>query len=234
LINKYNNNDATYDPVKRYFEKDANCKKDFYKSKTFEQIKKDIKKRKMWRVYTKILDETIKNNAKISNVCDVGCGMGNFVFELINRNYFDTIVGIDFLRETLIIPLENKDLFKDACFIQGDLFKLPFKNNCFDFVFCLNVLHHIQKNKFKEALCELARVSNKYIVLEIRNSNYLFDFWYSKISVPYFYKDLPVYPYSIKTVCDILKECGFDLLSVKGEKANTSLCRCIVLVFKKN
>ncbi|RLI53089.1 MAG: hypothetical protein DRO93_14105 [Candidatus Thorarchaeota archaeon] len=44
---------------------------------------KKIKKRKMWQIYTYCLKEVLDDNPDIQSGIYVGCGMGNFLLEMI-------------------------------------------------------------------------------------------------------------------------------------------------------
>ena len=219
--------------IKEYFLKDADCKKKFYKSKNIKQINKNLRKRSMWEIYQKILNETIEKHSSISNVCDLGCGMGNLIFEILSKDYFDQVIGVDYLNETLRIANEEPSLFQRACFIQADLLTLPFKNESFDVVFCLNLLHHFQKKFFEKSLTEIARVTKNIMIIEIRNRQYLGNFLYKRIIVSHKYHQLPIYSHSSKYVTNILEKEGFDLISCKGKKNNELMNRRLVLVYQK-
>jgi ubiquinone/menaquinone biosynthesis C-methylase UbiE len=187
----------------------------------------------MWKTYQKILNETIENHPDISNVCDLGCGMGNFIFEILSKDYFDEVIGVDFLNETLHIANEEQSLFQRAYFIQADLLTLPFKTESIDVVFCLNVLHHFQKNIFEIVLAEIARVTKNIMVIEIRNRRYLGDFLYKRIIISYKYHKLPIYSYYRSYVTNILEKEGFHLISCKGKRNNELMSRRLVFVYQK-
>ena len=78
------------------------------------------------------------------------------------------IIGIDFIKDTFQLANENSNLFYNVRFIEGDIKYLPFKNRCFDLTFCLNVLHHIHSIDLSQVLTELCRVTDKYLIVEIR------------------------------------------------------------------
>jgi tRNA G46 methylase TrmB len=90
-----------YELTKKYFRKSATFKEGYYTTKNTEELKQEIRKRDMWDIYSSNLDEILQNNYESKSVIDVGCGMGNFTLELVNREQFKKIVGIDFLKETL-------------------------------------------------------------------------------------------------------------------------------------
>lgn len=106
---------------------------------------------------------------------DVGCGdcIDSKVFI---EKYGLKTYGIDIYKH------ENVEKIKKLDFKKGSIFKIPYKNNFFDYVFLHDVLHHIdegkqsQKRHFK-ALEELKRVCKKggqIIILEANRYNPLF------------------------------------------------------------
>jgi ubiquinone/menaquinone biosynthesis C-methylase UbiE len=135
-----------YDKTKRFFKIDAEKKKDFYKNRSIEDIKYDVKKRKMWDIYVSVLKDIIESDSDISSAADVGCGMGNFILEILEYKNFKKIVGLDFLTEAFNIAKKENKLFSKCDFLQGDIRDIPFEPNSFDIVFCLNLLHHIHKD----------------------------------------------------------------------------------------
>ncbi len=73
-------------------------------------------------------------------VLDAGCGGGRFV-ELLARQGV-RIVGMDIDGTGLGQVSRTLADYKDAHFVQADLFHLPFRPGVFDFIFSLGVLHH--------------------------------------------------------------------------------------------
>lgn len=221
-----------YELTKEYFKKSAAGKKGYYVEKSLDEVKYDLKKRKMWKIYGSVLDKLLQNNLKIFNLLDAGCGMGNFTLELAHYNQFKNIVGIDFLKETINLARENKKQFKKVTFFQGDLVKMPFCDKSFDVTFCLNVLHHIHNEDINNVLCELARVTDKYLVVEIRNANNIFNFLYEKFLIPLFYRRLPLYCYSIEDISKLINQ-HFKIKNIESQFSKSWFCRRLVLIFSR-
>jgi SAM-dependent methyltransferase/uncharacterized protein YbaR (Trm112 family) len=72
-------------------------------------------------------------------VLEVGCGFGRHTYHA--AEYGSEIVAFD-LSEAVNSAYENTREFPNVHVVQGDLYKLPFKND-FDFVFSIGVLHHL-------------------------------------------------------------------------------------------
>lgn len=93
-------------------------------------------------------------------VCDIGCGTGRYS-HLIKNNYY----GIDMNRNYLISTKEEGKYF-----ICGDVTKLPFKHNSFDFIYSIGFFHHITENQTREALNEVYRTirnNGRIVIVEI-------------------------------------------------------------------
>ncbi|MDH7506530.1 MAG: class I SAM-dependent methyltransferase [Candidatus Thermoplasmatota archaeon] len=222
-----------YELIRKYFIKSAVSKKGYYNSKDINEIKRDIKKRSDWSNYTSTLNKILKADKQISNAADIGCGTGDFILELVYCKQFKKIIGIDFLKETIDIAYENKQYFGNVDFIQGNMLNLPFKNRSFDLTVCLNVLHHIHEDDFALAIDELTRITDKYLMIEIRNKNNFLEFYYQKFLLPKFYKDLPQFTNSVVEVNNLMEKHGFELKIIRGRIPFVWACRRLVLVYKR-
>lgn len=86
---------------------------------------------------------------------EIGCGNGkNLVYR---KDLFNNIIGFD-MCENFVKICNNKKLEVLLCNMQF----IPFKNNIFDFAFCIAVLHHLDtKQKRINAINEMLRILNK-------------------------------------------------------------------------
>lgn len=116
-------------------------------------------------------------NSKITNVLDVGCGNGNALNYLINKNKnLKNGIGIEPSKKAVQL-LNKKYKRKKLKFISAFNHNLPFKDNEFDLVISWGVLSWIDRNNYLQSLGELCRVTNKYL--------FIFDFY----SINNFYTD---------------------------------------------
>lgn len=110
---------------------------------------------------------------KGSTILDVGCGDG------VLTSFFSEMPGlkvyaIDIYRSLL---LDSSIKFK-----KGSIYKIPFRDNSFDYIFLKNIMHHVdeprqKKDRHKKALLELKRVckkKGKIIIIEANRYNPLF------------------------------------------------------------
>lgn len=116
---------------------------------------------------------TIINILKKMNVCghrivDLGFGSGDFLKVLVQSSIESKfeIYGLDYSKAAVsrakkILPLGQ--------FITGDIYKLPYESDCFDTVFCLQTLEHL--NNPELVLREMDRIckATGNVVISIPN-----------------------------------------------------------------
>lgn len=119
----------------------------------------------------KLLDTSAKmvvldllGNIEGKNILDCGCGTGRFT-NIFTRSGANA-KGVDISKNMLRIA---KRKIPSATFINGDVFRLPFKEKEFDIVVCSQVLTHL--HTYKEPLLEMKRVmkENGTIIIDVRN-----------------------------------------------------------------
>jgi SAM-dependent methyltransferase len=99
----------------------------------------------------------------VHSVLDVGCGNGTFVNALLNTfsDKLNRVAALDSANEALKYVTSQK--------IRGSITELPFANETFDLVSCLEVLEHLPHVDFNKGLLELQRVTRKYIMVTVPN-----------------------------------------------------------------
>ena len=223
-----------YELTKKYFRESAVYKEGYYDAETGGELKHDMWQRNIWRICISILDKILQNNSEITKVIDVGCGRGDFTIDIAKRYpQFQKIVGIDFLKETIDIAYENAKQFNKVSFIKEDLLNLPFNDRIFDVTICINVLHHVHIEDFERAVRELSRITEKYLILEIRNKKNILNFWYNHITLPIFYRDLPIYTCSISELSSLIRNHNFKLQIARGIFPASWVCRRLILLYKR-
>ncbi len=105
---------------------------------------------------------------KGKKLLDVGCGTATDA-EIFVKEYGLKLFGIDVYEDENLrnVPITFK---------KGSIYKIPFQENMFDYVFVHDVLHHVDEPKHREtvhkkALRELKRVCRKNGVIIIVEGN---------------------------------------------------------------
>ncbi len=71
---------------------------------------------------------------------DAGCGFGRHIFYA--AQFGAEMVGIDF-SESIDSAYQNTKHLSNVHLVQCDIYSLPFKEEIFDFIYCIGVLHHL-------------------------------------------------------------------------------------------
>ncbi|NJN53470.1 MAG: class I SAM-dependent methyltransferase [Anaerolineae bacterium] len=124
--------------------------------------------------FHKRIAQLIRQTA-VTRLLDAGCGEGFGLTHLLNEGLALDYAGCDFSWEALQWGREN--LLPGFPVCAADVHRLPFADNSFPLVICLEVLEHLPDSQV--GLRELARVSAEYLVLSVphepffRGANFL-------------------------------------------------------------
>lgn len=110
-----------------------------------------------FRAYFDLVDLDALAGAR---VCDLGCGIGRWSHFLAGR--CRELVLADF-SEAIFVARRNLAGCPDALFFMADIADLPFRDDAFDFLFCLGVLHHLPVDAL-DAVRSLRRLSPRLLV----------------------------------------------------------------------
>jgi len=115
---------------------------------------------------------TIVENYKISNssnVLDVGCAKGFFLYDLKLAFPGINITGLDISD----YAVENSIPEIKPYLQVGNATKLPFEDDCFDFVISINTIHNLNLQDCATALQEIERVTkdNSFITVDAYRNN---------------------------------------------------------------
>jgi ubiquinone/menaquinone biosynthesis C-methylase UbiE len=144
LINKWRKSEKTYDFLWPKTTKDK-----------FQKISRKMVEPRVKQILAEIPNKFLKNKL----ILDSGCGTGRYI-ECFLKQKPKKIIGMD--RGVSIIK-ENKKRFKkfkNLEFKVGDIKKIPYKNEVFDFVCSAGVLHH-SGQKLEKLINEHYRVIKK-------------------------------------------------------------------------
>ena len=119
-------------------------------------------------------DYDLLNKTAKGVVLDVGCGLGGHLARL---NTASLRVGID---PGLSGLKRGKKRFPENIFICANAYRLPFLNDTFDTVICIDVIEHVDQPL--ELLKEIKRVLKQNGLLFLQTPNYpvkrIYDFWH--------------------------------------------------------
>ncbi|MCQ9206956.1 MAG: methyltransferase domain-containing protein [Omnitrophica bacterium] len=221
-------NSDHYDKTVKFFRASAIERQGYYDAKPQGALEHNIWQMRIRKIVLELLDE-LSPDPDISKVIDVGCGRGDFTIEIAKRyRRFSEVWGSDFSKETLEIAQRNGAALEKVFFREANLLNMPFKEKSFGLCLCINTMHHIHKNDISKSLSELARITDKYIVLEVKNNDNLYMRYVRSKALG----GINVYPTSVKEVSGVLKKYGFRLVRQKGIFLFNWLSPLLVLVYK--
>jgi tellurite methyltransferase len=100
-------------------------------------------------------------SCKAKRVLDLGCGIGRHVEFFLKHNF--EVHGMDYSFNALTYCKENvyKKYEAPLKLARGDMIRLPYSNNVFDFAILYNVIYHQTLNGIQSILSEAMRVLQK-------------------------------------------------------------------------
>ncbi len=138
--------------------------KEYYSTKKGEYIfgfSESIIGRNIQRLVNLYRAWLIKIFLKPKNCLDIGCGPGYLVKYL--RKLGIDAYGLEISKHAVeLVDDEVKPFIK-----QGDIAKVPFKDNDFDLVVSYDLLEHLDQQEIYKGVTESIRVSRKYILHKI-------------------------------------------------------------------
>lgn len=147
---------------------------------------------------------------------DAGCGVGVYSSMLTHKGY--QAIGLDISSGML---KKARSLFggENISFVRGSMTNLPFRRGKFDFILCVDTLHHLTNSQFTQALNEFARVIRPHGLLVSDTRNALNPLLWIRCRLRNRKwaerGGLTLVPRSLKHVEKRLKECGFKPVKVK-------------------
>ncbi|EKD99587.1 MAG: methyltransferase type 11 [uncultured bacterium] len=131
--------------------------KDYYENEIFWSLSnlQGLELERISKSYKLIPDDA-------GSVLDAGCGNGvflNYILSKAPRQKFTNLIGVDTCKTALKYVNTKK--------INASITKLPFPDKSYDLVSALEVVEHLNVQDLGMALQELARTSNKYILISV-------------------------------------------------------------------
>jgi ubiquinone/menaquinone biosynthesis C-methylase UbiE len=137
----------------------------------YTNIRWSCKKRRRLEIVKEYI--RVEPNMKI---LDIGCGTGYYTFPFAEDGV--TVIGLD-LSENMLEIANNKDRKNQVRFIRGNMYSLPFKDNCFDIVISMGTVGNSHR-----ALKEIQRIvkhKRHQIIVDVKNAlslNYCVTYGY--------------------------------------------------------
>lgn len=178
----------------------------------FESLKKDPFQ-KYW--HTTRFREVKKVITSVNLVLDVGCADGvfsNVIFKSTNAKKF---IGLDIVKSSVDWANKHWAKNKRMKFIVGDAHKLPFKDETFDAVFCLEALEHVVNPV--QVFKEFKRVMKKggYGVFLVPSDNDLFKIvwwlWLTFYPRGWVWRETHIQTYRNNYLPKACKKAGFEI-----------------------
>ncbi|PIN99969.1 hypothetical protein COT72_03995 [archaeon CG10_big_fil_rev_8_21_14_0_10_43_11] len=142
---------------------------------------------------------------------DLGCGPGIYSSQLLKRGL--SVVSVDFSFNML--QFFKKTVQFPPCPVNADAENLPFRDSSFDFVLCVDVMHHLPDDVVVNSLKQMHAVLKKegILIFEFKNScNPLLWWRYRKKSSDEFL----LCSRSFATIQKLLQDSGFEIIRTKG------------------
>ncbi|WP_456419547.1 class I SAM-dependent methyltransferase [Methanocaldococcus infernus] len=139
---------------------------EFYKHYSLESLPSYV------REIIKFVDERIMEEIKVEGfILDAGCGFGTF-YE-ITKNY-ETIYLDICLEQLKRFPIDKNK-------VCADIENLPFKDESFDTILCINVLEHTNHEKALKELFRVLKRGGRLVVIVVNKDSFFkepifFDF----------------------------------------------------------
>jgi ubiquinone/menaquinone biosynthesis C-methylase UbiE len=224
-----------YEKLKGFFRHTAIRKKGYFDALPGGPLKHRTWDLRVRRMIIDTVSKLLRRGTNFSRAIDVGCGRGDFTIEVAKcYPQISKVCGCDFTQEVLSIARKDAESLERVSFQETDMLDMPFKDKSFDLTMCIGVLHTIHKDDFERALSELARITNRYLVLEVRNKDCIYYNKYVYYAIrgkrDFF---INVNRTSTRCVSSLLRSHGFKLRKQRGIFLFNRLSPMLMLVYSR-
>lgn len=164
-----------------------------------------------WEEFMREFDHFIPSIATSSVIFDLGCGPDGLIFHIPKQGLK---IGLDPLIDSYSI---HYDISEGVSLVKGVGEYLPFRDNCLDFVFCINTLDHtINPRKVLKSLWKTLKTGG-LLLLDV-NTEPLLDILFMKLG---YRPPLDEYhPHKLlpNEVIRNLREVGFEIHRMRLER----------------
>ncbi len=162
--------------------------------------------------HNKRFEEVSKRVSKVDKILDIGCHGGLFTSFLVKSAKARKVYGIDVSKEAIKLA---KKRIKKGIFRVANAHNLPFKDEFFDSVFCLEVLEHVEDPK--KVLREMRRVMRKggYGLVLVPTDSLLFKIiWWGWNRFNPVWKHTHIQSFTESRLDELIRDAKFKILEV--------------------
>lgn len=215
-----------YKDTKKFFD-EAALKRDGYYNK-----KKSVPYKTQQSVRIIVLTLMKGDGANYNKILDAGSGNGDFSILLSQQFPASRITGIDYSEDMITLCERAKEDKDNIEFEVANLLNTPFDDNEFDITVCVNTIHHIHKKDLDKAVEEIARITKKTVILEIKNRNCLY-YPIKKLRGQLLDPGITVYATTVKEMKGLFGKYGFELKDITPIFKYEMFSPIIILKFRK-
>jgi len=162
--------------------------------------------------YRSILALTEKYIGRDSKILDIGCGTGELVFLLSGKVSEGEIIGLDISKQ-MIEAAQKKKLerkINNAQFVTSKANSIPYENERFNLVFCLNALHHFPDHpSFFKEISRILKKDGTFVLLDLIKDNPIRKMW-ALISQSVIFREKEVEYHSKRELFGLLNNAGLE------------------------
>ena len=217
--------------IKDHYSKSVKWRPGFKSSKNDKIISKCINylKRKQF-------EKIIKNCNNLDNkiILDAGCGNGEYSLALAKKFPNSMIYAIDFSKSMCEFTKERakESNLNNIIVKEGDVDNLEFKDNFFDTVICIDLLHHIPDKTINKAISELSRVIKNQgtLITDFKNKhNPILYYQHKKKNRITYYRTNR----TIRFMKNVLKQSNLSTNKVFGAGGPSFIAPYVTIISKK-
>ncbi len=153
-----------WDKKKLYYQ-DKDIVANYDKRRFQKKFGKDTTGRK-WKMILEAFGEHFED---VEDILDVPCGTGRFTRQLLQtgKRLTNGDISLEMLREAHKKALQEQTNFNKSAAFEAEY--LPFADKSFDAVISIRFLFHVPRPLRPRILAEFARVSRRWVVLDVRH-----------------------------------------------------------------
>ena len=165
-----------------------------------------------------------------SVVLDMPCGTG-FIADILLKRRISIVAG-DISREMMSLAVEDYQGSKFTGFVEADITNSPFRNNAFDCVLVLGLMHRLPEYVKVKILKDIATITNKYLIISFSETNFLQRLKLGCLKIIKPAHKSSAFPLAIRKMFSLVRQNGWKVLKVY--RPIWLLSSDVVFLLKKN